>query len=94
MTSIGTDADTGAISKGASPPPNAVDTEGKTEVAYSSSSSWLTWALGASVNPVKGSGGADTGSTVVSVGSPLGDTGVGWRPSRRALEMSAALHLA
>jgi len=43
---------------------------------------------------------ADVGSTmvvvvvVVSAGSPLADTGVGWRPSRRALEMSAALHFA
>jgi hypothetical protein len=91
---IGTGADAGGISKDVSPSSNAVDTKGKVEVEYGSSGSGLKPVLGASINSVKGSGGADTESTTVSASCPSAAAGVGWRPSRRALEMSAALHLA
>ena len=66
-----------------------VDTEAEAE--YSPSNSWPTCVFGMSLDPTGRSDGADTGSAPALAPS---STGVGWRPSRRALEMSAALHLA
>lgn len=102
---IGTGADLGGISRGAlrlnsecssgtvlspgNPSGTVVETEAEAE--YGPSNSWSTCVFGTSLDPSCKSGGADTGSAAPS--APL-CTGVGWRPSRMALEMSAALHLA
>ena len=105
---IGTGADLGCISReGTSPSANAVDTGGKAaDAGYGSSNSWLTRVCGASLDSGGGGGGgtgvADSGSSSMmaipasadSPPPPAGTGAVGWRPSRRALEMSAALHLA
>jgi hypothetical protein len=99
---IGTAADLGGIprdvlrlssSAAGLSPANAggTDTGVDAEAEYSPSNSRPTCAFGTSLDPSCKSGGADIGSAAASAPP---STGVGWRPSRRALEMSAALHLA
>lgn len=103
MPLIGTGADLGGISRGALrlnsecssgtdlSPGNSSGTVVEAEAEYGLSNSWSTCVFGTSLDPSCKSGGADTGSAAAS--APL-CTGAGWRPSRSALEMSAALHLA
>ena len=70
---------------------NARGTDVEAEVEYCPSNSWLTCVFGTSLDPSCRPGGADKGSAEASAPP---STGVGWRPSRMALAMSAALHLA
>jgi hypothetical protein len=100
---IGTGADLGGISRDGSRPNaecssgtdlSSGNSSGTVDGAggeYGPSNSWSTCVFGTLLDPSCRSGGADTGSAAAS--APL-CTGVGWRPSRRALEISAALHLA